>query len=106
MLAVGGMNELAPPRRAQTIEPHQSAHPVSAHGLPTLSHGRSQSTTTVGFVAGCKGRFEVDAGSTQRWLGQALLMHCDVGVVARAADLKDTAGLADCGGLWWSVVVK
>ena len=36
----------------------------------------------------------MDAGSTQRWLGQSLLEHCDVCVVARA-DFKDTAGLAN-----------
>ena len=37
----------------------------------------------------------MDAGSTQRWLGQALFEHCDVCVVAGAADFKDSAGLAN-----------
>ena len=37
----------------------------------------------------------MDAGSTQRWLGQALFEHWDVCVVVRAAHFKDTAGLAN-----------
>ena len=106
MLAVGCMDKLSPPHRAQAIELHQSAHPVSAHWVATLGHGSAQSAATVGFVAGCKGRFEVDAGRTQRWLGQALLAHCDVCVVTGAADIKDTAGLADCGGLLLQVFNK
>ena len=32
VLAIGGVDELAPPNRAQAIEAHQSAHAMPAHG--------------------------------------------------------------------------
>ena len=67
MLAVGCMNELAPLNRAQTIEPHQGAHPVSAQGQTALSHDSAQSATAVSLVAGCKDSLEMDAGSAHRW---------------------------------------
>ena len=95
VLTIGGVDKLASPNRPQAVEPHQGAYPVPTHGLATLGHRRCQSTTAIRLVACCKGGFEVDAGSTQRWLGQALILHCAVCVVAGAADFKDAAGLAD-----------
>ena len=66
MLAISRVDELTLSHSAQTIEPHQGAHPVPAHGLVTLSHGRSQSAATVALVAICKGGFEVSALSAHR----------------------------------------
>ena len=89
-----GMDKLTPPNRPQTIEPHQSAYPVSAHSQTTLGHGSAQSAATVGFVAGGKGGFEMHAGGTNNGRGHTLPEHGCVCVVARAADFKDAAGLA------------
>ena len=42
-----------------------------------------------------KGRLEVNALGTQRWLIHSSFLYCDVCVVAGAADFKDAARLAD-----------
>jgi hypothetical protein len=55
LLAVGCVNKLTPPKRAQAIEPYQSSYPVPAHGLAALGHGGAQSAATVGLAAGGKG---------------------------------------------------
>ncbi len=67
---------------------------MPAHGLTTPSHGRLQSAAAVGFVTGGKGCLEVKAGGTNNGGGHTLPVYGCVCVVARAADFKDTAGLA------------
>ena len=66
---------------------------MPTHGQTTLGHGRSQSQATVGLVAGCKGRFEVNTLGAHHRVDQTLLARCLVGVIAGAADLQDTARL-------------
>ena len=89
MTAVGGVNELAPPNRAQAIEPHRFTYPVAAYAHTTPCYSSCQSAAVASTVAGSKCGFQMNAGSAYHWFSQALLNCCLVGVIARAADFKD-----------------
>ena len=99
VFTVRHMNKFAPPNKPRAIDSHQGPHPVPALDLTACGHSGAQPATAVSLLAGCKGGFEVDAGSTHHWLDKTLLAHGQMGVVACATDSKDAASLADCGGL-------
>jgi len=82
MFAVSGVNKLAPPNRAQAIEPHQGAYPVASYAQTTPGHRCCQPAAAISLLAGCKGGFQMNAGSAHHRRGQALPRSCLVGVVA------------------------
>ena len=49
---------------------------------PRFGHSCAQPAVTVSFVAGYKGRLEMNAGRTNGWLGQALLARCMMRLIA------------------------
>ena len=64
VFAVRRVDKLAPPNRPQTVQPHQGAYAMAAPSQTSLGHSCAQPAATVGFVAGYKGRFEMNAGRT------------------------------------------
>ena len=96
MLAVGGVYELALPRRAQAMLAHQTAHAIAAHCDASQGHCRSQTTACVSITTGGECSFLMHAGLAY-WRRDLPAFACRV--IARAADLQHPAKLRHWHGV-------
>ena len=90
MSAVGGVYELALPRRAQAMRAHQTAHAIAARYDASQGHCRPETTACVSTTTGGECSFQMHAGLAY-WRRDLPAFAC--GVVASAADLQHPAEL-------------